>query len=140
MSGRPDRRTVHLPNEPWPFSYVCLGWAGIVTRLVADLDDVVPGWRVTQVKEKFGGLRFGITLSDVTPERAERAYDLVRAAEEESLRVCDMCGAAGSMYTSPGWARTRCEEHRDLVPREIADPDSVSAEIRFPDGEEYRWP
>lgn len=79
---------VSLPNEPWPWSYVCLAWADIVTRLAADLDDATPGWRVMQVKEKFGGLRFGVTLPEgLTLEQRERVYALINAAELKSLIV-----------------------------------------------------
>ena len=131
--------TVSLPNEPWPWSYVPLGWADIVNRLAADLDEVAAGWKATQCKEKMGTLSFAVLAPGLSPEQTERVHALLRAAETESGKVCDVCGSkSGAMHTSGGWARVRCTEHVDLVPRELDDPDAVLARIEFPPGEEYR--
>jgi hypothetical protein len=62
----------------------------------------------TQIKEKFGGLRFYVT-SYINPT----IESLINKAEEGSFNVCDWCGKNGGVYTNGGWARTRCELHRD---------------------------
>lgn len=60
--------------------------------------------RVTQVKEKFGTLRFHIATRD------PRVAALVSFAEHHSGRVCEKCGAPGTLRTN-GWLRTLCDVH-----------------------------
>lgn len=57
---------------------------------------------VAQVKEKFGRLRF--RLCNSTP----RMLSLVDAAEEQSERLCEVCGAPAKV--GEGY-RVRCVEH-----------------------------
>ena len=80
------------------------GWRPLVTKLITDLLDT--GWDgdVQQVKEKFGGLRFYVgALND-------RQWDLIRAAMEESYKICDVCGEPGEQRNLP-WIRTLCDKH-----------------------------
>ena len=80
------------------------GWANIIERLVLDLFAL--GWNgeVVQVKEKFGGLRFYINNG------SDAIYDRIEAAENESLKVCEVCGASG-VLRGGGWLKTLCDEH-----------------------------
>jgi hypothetical protein len=58
----------------------------------------------SQIKEKFGGLRFYV-------ERAtEEHYNYISFAESMSYRICEECGAPGKLHTD-GWHRTLCEHH-----------------------------
>ena len=59
---------------------------------------------VSQVKEKFGGLRFYIDYGDDT------IYGMIRMAESMSYRTCEVCGNPGEP-NSEGWISTRCETH-----------------------------
>ena len=59
---------------------------------------------ITQVKEKFGGLRFYV--SDATDE----VHNYIEFAESMSFRVCEMCGAPGEPR-SDGWTKTLCDRH-----------------------------
>lgn len=61
----------------------------------------------TQVKEKFGDLRFYYRGGD------ERIDGVVRMAESMSGRTCEDCGAPGT-HSSGGWIRTLCEEHKNV--------------------------
>jgi len=83
------------------------GWLEIVSRLHARLLDN-PHYRIVQVKEKFGGLRFytqGIT---------EEQRHLVRAAEKESLTVCQGCGSREEVeMRNHGWVATLCADCND---------------------------
>lgn len=56
----------------------------------------------TQVKEKYGGLRFYVERA--TPE--QRAY--IRFAESMSYRTCETCGTTHEVYQTKGWVRTVC--------------------------------
>ncbi len=58
----------------------------------------------TQVKEKFGGLRFYYDGGDAVVD------GMVRMAESWAANTCEECGKPGQMRTS-GWIRTLCDEH-----------------------------
>jgi hypothetical protein len=79
------------------------GWSGIVDRLLTDLREL--GWkgRVAQVKEKLGTLRFY-----VTGVQWDERYHRISAAEEESARTCEYCGAPGKLRHG-GWLKTLCD-------------------------------
>lgn len=58
--------------------------------------------RASQVKEKFGTLRFYMTCE--TKEMSEA----IRVAEEESARTCERCGMPGEQRGG-GWVLTLCD-------------------------------
>lgn len=58
---------------------------------------------VSQVKEKFGGLRFYV--DNLYGDMGE----LIDAAETLSQETCDMCGGRGKRECLNGWLRTVCE-------------------------------
>ena len=58
----------------------------------------------TQVKEKYGTLRFYV--SSATDEQ----YNYISFAETMSGRVCEECGSPGKLYTD-GWYKTLCSVH-----------------------------
>ena len=57
----------------------------------------------TQVKEKFGGLRFYYQGGDATID------GMVGLAESLSYKICETCGNKGKAYND-GWIRTHCEK------------------------------
>lgn len=85
-------------------SCVGKGWHDILARLVKDLFDL--GWdgEVSQVKEKFGGLRF------YTGAMSDECYKRVSQAEEEADKTCEVCGERGQSR-GRGWIKTLCDEH-----------------------------
>ncbi len=66
----------------------------------------VPQVVATQVKEKFGGLRFYYDGGD------EQITGMVRMAESWASHTCETCGKPGQMRTG-GWIRTLCDEHEE---------------------------
>jgi len=58
----------------------------------------------TQVKEKFGGLRFYVDGS------TDKHDNYISFAESMSYQTCEKCGAPGKIYTD-GWHRTLCDTH-----------------------------
>lgn len=58
----------------------------------------------SQVKEKFGGLRFYVDGA------TEKHYNYITFAESMSYRTCEECGAPGKTYTD-GWHVTLCDHH-----------------------------
>jgi len=83
------------------------GWFNIIDVLCEEINrhcegndmDVI----ITQVKEKYGGLRFYYNGGDNTVD------DLVSFAESLSERTCEICGSSGKLGQTNGWYRTTCE-------------------------------
>lgn len=97
-------------TDRWPkwFTYQSApscGWTALLLKLCEDLESVVgEDFRVLQVKEKFGGLRFYVGGA------TEAAHKLIAEAEAQSYLVCEVCGAPGKMRGGH-WYKTLCDEH-----------------------------
>jgi hypothetical protein len=87
------------------------GWFSIILGLSRRLEELISalpegergGYRASQVKEKFGGLRFYMT------GQTDEMDTLIDAAEDASLVTCERCGQPGKPRNS-GWIRTLCEK------------------------------
>ena len=65
--------------------------------------------RASQVKEKFGSLRF--YMSSATNEM----WDLIKEAESKSATICEECGSLGE-ERDDGWIRTLCDKcHQNRI-------------------------
>lgn len=60
--------------------------------------------KVTQVKEKFGGLRFYVEDGDEHIERLNEEYELL------SFKICETCGNSAKTHNQSGWNFTRCDQ------------------------------
>ena len=64
-----------------------------------------PYWpRVSQIKEKYGTLRFYLTSG------TDKMYKIVELAERKSARTCEACGKPGKLR-GRGWVYTACKKH-----------------------------
>lgn len=92
------------------------GWQTLVANLHRDLLELDPAYQVTQIKEKFGGLRYYIAttegLGDVTKNQM---YNLTVQAETESLKTCEQCGENGRPRKNRSWIKTWCDRHAGAV-------------------------
>jgi len=82
------------------------GWLGLIKTLIEK--SIGAGWnkQTTQVKEKFGGLRFYINGAP------NEVHNLISEAESASQEICEVCGNLGKLQTTnTGWWKTLCEEH-----------------------------
>lgn len=59
--------------------------------------------KASQVKEKFGGLRFYMTYYN------EDMAKLIREAENKSYHICEECGKPGQLVKA-GWYYTSCKD------------------------------
>ena len=60
-------------------------WIPYIEKLDAELEALIPGYEVHQVKDKFGGLRYYFEVPEGTPDDvAAQARALVRRYESES--------------------------------------------------------
>lgn len=87
------------------------GWFKIIDNLCNKLQtytDKDPEKRpqivTTQVKEKFGGLRFYVNGADNTQ------WKMIEEAEHLSYNTCEKCGSAEHVGQTSGWIKTLCKE------------------------------
>ena len=91
------------------------GWYKLIKKLSARLESMIAQWikdnpgnpdfpRASQVKEKYGTLRFYMTHSTDEMEAA------IREAEQESGVTCMTCGKPGKMR-GKGWLYVACDKH-----------------------------
>lgn len=85
------------------------GWNDIIIRCNRKLEMLDPEYRILQIKEKFGALRYYYE-TDVKIVSVKEAMDrYVRQAELESAKTCEFCGAEGKLMSRKmGWMKTRC--------------------------------
>ena len=82
------------------------GWRGLVEKLVEDIIKIAPDVEISQIKEKFGGLRFYIDYG------TDEVFDLISKAEQESFKICEGCGTKENVTTEGGWILTLCKTCR----------------------------
>jgi len=81
------------------------GWFDLIYDLSQKLEIASPTTEATQVKQKYGGLRF---YNNGTTEDGEK---LVRDAEQKSYHTCEECGKKGKLINDLPWIQTLCKEH-----------------------------
>lgn len=80
------------------------GWLWIIEELNEKITAFTPNYRVAQIKEKFGGLRYYTWDVDYS-----LIANLIREAEEAAARTCEICGQPGQLR-GDRWVRTVCEQ------------------------------
>jgi uncharacterized Zn-finger protein len=83
------------------------GWYGIIDSLSYLLNQMIKdkdlSCRASQVKEKYGTLRF--YMDSETDEMSK----WIEIAEEKSSRTCEYCGETGKLREG-GWVQTLCDK------------------------------
>jgi len=104
-------RKINYIQQTNPYNYgfdIGDGWFKLVYELVSGIkvnDLKKGGWvtKVTQCKEKFGGLRFYVTGT------SDKNWALIRNAEQKSYGVCEITGSEVEVGVwNNGWIRTIC--------------------------------
>lgn len=126
-----NRFSFYRPELPMTQSLMCFGiecgdgWFGILWELSLKIESILEKhlsevdnakllladdtvFNVSQVKEKFGTLRFYFD-SSVDEEVYTEIRDAVREAEDKSAITCEVCGRPGEL-TSGGWKSVVCNE------------------------------
>jgi len=123
------QKDLTIRESAMPWGICCgIGWFTIIDELCANIEQHIENknWNIkhkkergelpqdapnfpqieaTQVKEKFGGLRFYVNYSD------EYIDGLISMAESMSLRTCEFCGNPG-LPNEEGWISTQCDPCR----------------------------
>lgn len=84
------------------------GWYNILCKLLSNISKQLKKtgnnhFEITQIKEKFGTLRFYCFGTD------DKIRKYIRKAEDESAKTCEICGKPGKLYDD-GWLVTRCKK------------------------------
>jgi hypothetical protein len=104
-------RGINYIKQSNPYNYgfdISDGWYNLVYELILKIrnnDEAKGKWvtKVTQCKEKFGGLRFYVTGT------SDKNWDLIRDAEKKSYGVCEVTGSEVEVGVwNNGWVRTIC--------------------------------
>jgi hypothetical protein len=93
------------------------GWYDLIDNLCYAIQNHIdykklPQVEATQVKEKYGGLRFYVNHSD------EYVSGLISMAESMSYKICEYCGNKGKS-NSRGWITTLCEPCRTTYNKQM---------------------
>lgn len=89
------------------------GWFDLIYKLSKDLTDLDATVEASQVKEKFGGLRFYTSGSGVSLATADKVFKLIDIAEDESYETCEQCGTKENVSQNKhGWIFTLCDDCR----------------------------
>lgn len=105
------------PGDQIPacYGFVGDGWHTLLEDLHTHIAVIDPHYRATDVKEKFGRLQLDFVCD---PEHFESICKLVRAAEDKSCSICEICGEAGEprwpSSKPKGWIKTVCDKHHEL--------------------------
>jgi hypothetical protein len=93
----------------------------IVKAKFKEVPPIMPYITASQVKEKFGGLRF------YTNGYNEAVGAMISMAESMSYRTCEECGSPGRTNRY-GWYTTLCDTHR-LARGEDLEDDEIDEEV-----------
>ena len=125
-------RKFEYKGQQVPFSFDCGdGWYTLVDELCSDIVNVIENDKsrldydkkegkdvtesdyecvqvtISQVKEKFGGLRF------YTYGGSDYVRGMITFAESMSYKICEDCGNPGKL-SQQGWWRTLCDPCRTI--------------------------
>jgi hypothetical protein len=89
------------------------GWRDLLERACSRIEASLGRrniFRVVQIKEKYGTLRF--YRDGKLPEKVEiEVAEAIALAEARSACTCEICGAEGRLYSRGGWLATACAQH-----------------------------
>lgn len=79
------------------------GWWPLVRLLCEYCLHAGPDFFPTQVKEKYGGLRFYVS------QEKEELREVIDFAEQLSYYICELCGSSGRLREYRTWLSTLCD-------------------------------
>lgn len=105
-----EKKYASISSSPLPYIEVNDGWFDIIDSFLSALvkyfnngpidRDSLVGFKIIQIKEKFGVIR-------IYYDNGDRVIsNLVRMAEILSSKTCEMTGHPGSLCVKGGWYKT----------------------------------
>jgi hypothetical protein len=113
------RLTGEFADRPSTHVHVPPGWEPVVADLADHLDQVWPGWRLLQIKQKLAFLE--VYLDKPPDELADVVHAAVRDATREAARVCERCGSRtdAARGQTAGYQAFLCRGCRDAGHRQL---------------------
>jgi uncharacterized protein YfkK (UPF0435 family) len=94
------------------------GWKELVEEITSKIEVVNNKYspssyiRAAQVKQKFGGLRYYISIEEIDEQDVRYVYDMIAEAEKRSFTICEYCGSPANTSRDRPYVETLCDEHR----------------------------
>jgi len=91
------------------------GWYQILDELCSEIEKIINesdspvDLEVNQIKEKFGTLRFNVSI-DGPEKECTKIEELIQEAEQKSASICEECGKPGIIRDDLGWILTLCDD------------------------------
>jgi hypothetical protein len=109
-----------------PFGHECgEGWKTIIDDTHKKLKYIDPDYKIVQIKEKFGGLRYYYdnSFESYNDIRREIMDDIILSAENKASYTCELCGANGwgtnvQIRVHSCWYFGYCQECADKTIKE----------------------
>ncbi len=100
-----SERFLSIQESLMPFGFECGdGWFNLIYELSKKINKLCPEAKASQVKEKFGGLRFYVNYC------SEKGLNLIHKYEKKSYKICEDCGATKEVkLRNFGWIKTLCD-------------------------------
>ena len=97
-----------IPDNWGRWVSVDAGWYALVVATDSRLAALDPAYRVHQIKEKFGTLRYYYWPSsdDASPDLLDAMDAITDDAERASAITCERCGQPGVLQRTQYWAKT----------------------------------
>jgi hypothetical protein len=86
------------------------GWFELIYNLSKDISNISKDIYATQVKEKFGSLRFYWGGDGLTKDQINTIEELIDNAEDLSYSTCEECGSTVDVKQTEGWIMTLCKK------------------------------
>ena len=115
-------RNLSMQNSCMYWGFACDdGWFTLIDTLCAKLQahtdlNGAPQVVATQVKEKYGELRFYVQAAD------KYQHGMIAFATAMSAQLCEKCGHPGKRFKRDGWLVTRCEKHASRESDSVDEP------------------
>lgn len=114
--------------ETATYSFLPEGWFGLLDHTCSKIEPILEecykthpideyglgAFRVEQIKEKYGTLRFYFTFHTKNNKAYEEVCNLVDRAELDSHDTCEVTGKPGEVCIAGSWFKTLSEDVRKL--------------------------
>lgn len=90
------------------------GWFDLIYELSNEIHKLNPesDFKIVQIKEKFGGLRYYYEAENFENSVIEKINDLIVKYEYSSYRICEICGKEATTEMVNRWLKTVCQDHK----------------------------
>ena len=107
------------------------GWQKLIEFVHFYVSLLDPNYEVLQIKEKFGGLRYYVTISgDVDNADNSIIQGIIDMAEQLSFLICEECGGHGRLKSLQGWLKTLCDkDFEELLARREKEREELAQRV-----------